>query len=160
MTQDIVKSDLLRGLSAFDSPFILESPEDIYVSAIEKLSTHFVAVGLISASDKVKVVSQYRSFVSILRAGTAPDYDDWIQFIVTHLEVQCQPELLQLFKISCLCLSPIVEVPPFLRCQFLLSHMLSVCKFHTSQCHMCQVYFEMLGLFTVFFVFWDEGQSC
>ena len=112
MMHDIVKSELLRGLSAHDSPVILESPEDVYVSAFEKLSTHFVAVGLISESDKVKAVSQYRSFVSILRTGTVPDYDDWIQFIVTHYEVQCRPELLQIFKLSCLCLAPIVEVPP------------------------------------------------
>ena len=112
MTRDIVRSDLLRGLSAFDSHVILESPEDVYVSAIEKLSTHFVAVGLISSSDKIKAVSQYRSFVSILRSGTSLNYDNWIQFLVTHYEVQCRPELLQLFRLSCLCLAPIVDVPP------------------------------------------------
>ena len=112
MTHDIVRSDLLRGLSAFDSSVILESPEDVYVAAIEKLSTHFVAVGLISSSDKIKAVCHYRSFVSLLRSGTALNYDDWIQFLVTHYEVQCRPELLQLFRLSCLCLAPIVVVPP------------------------------------------------
>ena len=69
------------------------------------MSTHFVAVGLISLSDKVKAVSQYRSFVSILPSGTSLNYDDWIQFLVTHYEVQCRPELLQLFRLSCLCLA-------------------------------------------------------
>ena len=167
MTHDIVRSDLLRGLSAFDSPVILESPEDVYVSAIEKLSTHFVANGLISASDKVKAVSQYRSSVSILCSGTALNYDDWIKFPVTHYEVQCRPELLQLFRLSCLCLAPIVDVPPFLRCQFLLwspirahsSHVLSVCRFRTNQSHMYQVYSEMLGLSAAFFVFGTRDRA-
>ena len=112
MAHSIVKSDLLRGLSAFDSPVVLESPEDVYLSAIEKLSSHFVAVGLITSSDKVKSVSQYRSFVSKLRTETIPSFDNWIQFIVTHYEIQCRPELLRLFKLSCLCLAPVVDVPP------------------------------------------------
>ena len=98
MTHDIVRSDLLRGLSAFDSSVILESPGDVYVAAIEKLSTHFGAVGLISSSDKIKAVCQYRSFVSILRSGTALNYDDLIQFLVTHYEVQCRPESPFLFE--------------------------------------------------------------
>ena len=52
MALDIVRSDLLKGLSAFDPSVILESPEDVYVAAIEKLFAHFVEVGLISSSDK------------------------------------------------------------------------------------------------------------
>ena len=112
VNHDIVKSDLLRGLSAFDSPVVLESPEKVYVAAVEKLSSHFVTTGLFSSTDKVRAVSQYRSFVSKLRVGTIPEYDDWIQFVASHYEVQCRPELLQLFRHSCLCLVPIVDVPP------------------------------------------------
>ena len=112
VTHDIIKSVLLKGLSAFDSPVVLESPEDVYIAAVEKLSLHFEATGLCSSTDKVRAVSQYRSFVSKLRAGPIPGYDDWVQFVASHYEVQYRPELLQLFRHSCLCLAPIVEVPP------------------------------------------------
>ena len=61
---DSVKSNLLRGLSALDSSAILVSPENVYTEPIEKLFTHFVIVGLFSSSDKVKMVTQYRSFIS------------------------------------------------------------------------------------------------
>ena len=109
---DIVKSDLLRGLSAFDSSVVLESPEKVYVAAIEKLSSHFVTTWLFSSSDKVKQISQYRSFIPKLRSEPVPRHDDWIHFIANHYEVQCRPELLQLFKRSCLCLASFVEIPP------------------------------------------------
>ena len=112
MGHGIVKSKLLRGLSAFDSSVMLESPEDVYVDAIEKLSSHFVSTGLFSSSDKVKQISQYRSFVTKLRTSPVPEHDDWIQFVVEHYEIQCRPELMRLFKHSCLCLVPFVEIPP------------------------------------------------
>ena len=104
MNQDIVKSDLLRCLSAFDSPVILESPEDVYTVAIEQLSSHFVSVGIFSSNDKVRMVSQYQSlFVSKVRTETVPEYDDWILFIATHYEIQCGPKRQRLFKHSCAC---------------------------------------------------------
>ena len=84
MAHDLVKSKLARGLSSFDSPVMLESPEEVYVSAIERLSGHFVSTCLLTPSDKVKVVSQYRSFVTQLRGGPIPDYDDWVHFIANH----------------------------------------------------------------------------
>ena len=112
MTHDIIKSALLRGLSVFDSPVVLESPGEVYISAIGKLSSHFVATGLFSSTDIVRAVSQYQSFVSKLRAGPISGYDDWVQFVASHYEFQCRHELLQLFRHSCLCLAPIVEVPP------------------------------------------------
>ena len=112
MAHDLVKSKLTRGLSSFDSPVMLESPEEVYVSAIEKLSGHFVSTGLLTPSDKVKVVSQYRSFVTQLRGGPIPNYDDWVHFIANHYEIQCRPQLMQLFKHSCLCLISTVEIPP------------------------------------------------
>ena len=112
MNYDVVRSNLLRGLSAFDSPVVLESPEDVYTTAIEKLSSHFVSVGLFSSNDKVRMTSQYRSFVTKLRSDPAPVFDDWIQFVVTHYEIQCRPELLRLFRFPCLTLAPVVDVPP------------------------------------------------
>ena len=112
MNYEIVKSDLLRGLSAFDSLVVLESPEYVYTTAIEKLSSHFVLVGLISSNDKVLAVSQYRSFVTKIRSNHMPEYDDWIQFNLTHYEIQCRRELLRLFRLSCLSLAPVFDVPP------------------------------------------------
>ena len=102
----------MRGLSAFDSSVILESPENVYVAAIDKLSSHFVSIGLFSSGDKVKQMSEYRSFVTKLRLIPLPSYDDWVHFLVNHYEIQCRPHLLQLFKDSCLCLVPFVEIPP------------------------------------------------
>ena len=106
-----VKSKLVRGLSAFDPAVIFEGPEANYAIAIEKLSSHFVTVGLLTSSDKVKIISQYRSFVTKLRAEPVPDYDCWIQFISSHYELQCRSELLRLYKFACLCLSPHVDMP-------------------------------------------------
>ena len=100
MTRDIIKSDLLKGLSVSEFLVVLESPEEVYITAIEKLFSYFLATGLFSSNDKVRAVSQYRSFVSMLRAGPIPGYDDWVQFVASHYEVQCRPELLQLFRHS------------------------------------------------------------
>ena len=91
---------------------VLESLEDVYTTAIEKLSSHFVSIGLFSSYDKERVVSQYRSLVTKIRSDPAPEYDDWIQFVVTHYEIQCRPDLLRLFSLSCLSLAPVVVVPP------------------------------------------------
>ena len=46
-----VNSGLLRGLSTFDPAVILDGPEDHYTTAIEKLSSHFVSMKLITSSD-------------------------------------------------------------------------------------------------------------
>ena len=107
-----IKSRLIRGLSAFDPAVILVGPEANYTDAIEKLTSHFVSVNLITSSVKVKVVSQYRSLAVKLRSGDSPEYDDWITFLTSHYELQCRPELFQLFKYSCLCLPPRVVMPP------------------------------------------------
>ena len=58
------------------------------------------------------MVSQYRSFVTKRRSDPVPEYDDWIQYMVTHYEIQCRPELLRLFRFSSLSLAPVVDVPP------------------------------------------------
>ena len=114
MSHDFVQSDLLRGLSAFDPAVIFENSEEHYITAINKLTSHFVSVGLLSSSDKVKVISQYRSLVTKLRVGSAPEYNDWIHFMPSYYELQCRPELFRFFKHSCLCLAPVVELPsPF-----------------------------------------------
>ena len=112
LSHSIVKSDLIRGLSAFDPSVVFEGSEEHYTSAIGKLSTHFANTGWITASDKVKISSQYRSFVVKVRTNPNPQYDDWIHFLASHYEMQCRVELFQLFKYSCMCLPPLVEIPP------------------------------------------------
>ena len=112
LQHEIIGSDLIRGLSSFDPAVILENSEKNYLTAIQKLSTHFVSSGWITSSDKVKIVSQYRAFVTKVRSSTIPEYDDWIQFLSTSFEMQCRAELFQLFKYACLCLPPLVEMPP------------------------------------------------
>ena len=112
LCHDVIKSDLIRGLSAFDSSVMIEGPEEHYSSAIEKLSSYFSSAGWISSSDKVKIISQYRSFVTKLRAGPIPEYEDWVHFLSSHYEIRCRSELLQLYKYSCLCLPPLIEMSP------------------------------------------------
>ena len=112
LEHEIVKSDLIKGLSSFDPSVMIEGAEEHYSVAIEKLSGYFSNAGWISASDKVRITSQYRSFVTKLRVQPIPEYDDWIHFLSTHYEIRCRPELFQLFKYSCLCLPPLVKVPP------------------------------------------------
>ena len=75
LEQENVRSKLVRGISAFDSAVIFDGPEAKYAVAIEKLSSHFVSTGLYTSGDKVKIISQYRSFVTKLRAEPVPEYD-------------------------------------------------------------------------------------
>ena len=65
-----------------------------------------------TASAKVKAVSQYRSFAIKLRSKNGIIRTNWIHFLISHYEMQCRPELLQLFKHACLCLPPVVTSPP------------------------------------------------
>ena len=58
------------------------------------------------------MISQYRSFAVKLRSESILDRGDWIHFISAHHEIQCRPELFQLYKLSCLCLPPLVDTPP------------------------------------------------
>ena len=111
LSHDLINSDLARGLSAFDVAVMFEGPEKHYVTAIEKLSAHFVSAGWITPSDKVKVTGQYRSLDTKLQANPIPDYDDWIHLLSSHYEIHCRPELFQVFKYSCLCLPPLVKMP-------------------------------------------------
>ena len=111
MEHENIKSKLMRGLSAFDPAVMLDGSEADYTVAIESLSSHFVSAGLVSSSDKVKAVSQYRALVTKLRLEPALEYEDWIHFISSHHELQCRPELFLLYKFSCLCLPPLVEMP-------------------------------------------------
>ena len=74
-----VQSDILRGLSAFDSAVIFENPKDLYVIAIEKLTPDFVSVGLFSPSDKVKAVGHfYQSCVLRLILNAAFGFILWL----------------------------------------------------------------------------------
>ena len=41
LAHEIVKSELIRGLSAFDHAVMLDGPEKNYLSAIENLTSHF-----------------------------------------------------------------------------------------------------------------------
>ena len=76
--------------------------ETNYTVAIEGLSSHFVSAGLISSSDRVKTVSQYRAFATKLQSEPTLEYDEWIHFISSHHELQCRPELFLVYNFSCL----------------------------------------------------------
>ena len=111
LDHELVQSNLTRRMAAFDLAMMVEGPETNYVSAIEKLSTHFVSTGWLSPSEKVKVVSQYRAFVTLLRANPLPEINDLVQFLAAHYEMQNRPELYQLFRYSCLYLPSNVTLP-------------------------------------------------
>ena len=104
LSYELIKSDLARGLSAFDVAVMFDGPEKHYVTVIEKLSSHFVSAGRITPSDEVKATSQYRSFNTKMRANPVPN-------LSSHYEIHCRPELFQLFKYSCLCLPSLITMP-------------------------------------------------
>ena len=106
LEHEIINSNLARGLFSFDYVMMVEGPEDNYIIAVEKLSSCFVATGWISPSNKVKADSQYRSFVTFLRASAVAYNDEWVQFLSSHYGMHCRPGLMQLFRYSCLCLPP------------------------------------------------------
>ena len=111
LTHEIVTSDLMRGLSAFDPAVMLDGPEQNYVGAIECLSSYFVSKGWLTASNKVTCVSEYRAFTVKLRLVENIPRDGWIQYLVSHYEMQCRPSLLQVFRFACLCLPPVMSIP-------------------------------------------------
>ena len=78
LSHEVIKSDLIKGLSSFDPSVIFEGSEEHYTASIEKLAIYFVARGCISASDKTKATNQYRSFVTKLRHCPVSDNEDWI----------------------------------------------------------------------------------
>ena len=101
---DIKSSDLIRGMSCFDSSVLLDSPESHYRDCIERLVNFFSASGWISVTTKDVVVSQYRSLVTKLREDHA-QIDDWFNFLCSGHEMRCRPELHLVFKYACLCIS-------------------------------------------------------
>ena len=111
LSHEIIKSDLIRGLACVDSGVKLHGSEDQYVAAVECLTGHFVQIGWLNLSEKTKSVSQYRSIVSKFRTVNMRQVEDWFQFLVSHYELQCRPELHKLFKLSSLCLPPLVQIP-------------------------------------------------
>ena len=111
LSHDILKSTLLRGLSCFDHAVILDGSEQNYTIAIEDLTSYFVSTGVISAGDKTKAVSQYRSFVTKLRANDNVPRCDWVLYLGSHYEMQSRTELSRVFRVSCLCLPPVITIP-------------------------------------------------
>ena len=106
----IVKSDLIRGVSSFDSAVMLDGEERLYLPAIELLTTYFASHCWITESDKTKSVSQYMSLVTNFSSCQIGRPDDWSTFLSSHYELHCRTELHQVFKYSCLCLPPDAKV--------------------------------------------------
>ena len=105
LSHNLIKSDLARDLSAFDVAVMFDGSEKHYVTAIEKLSSHFVSAGWITPSDKMKATSQYRSFNTKMRANAVPNYDDWIHYLSSHHEIHCRPSYFNCSKTPvCVCL--------------------------------------------------------
>ena len=98
LSHEIVKPNLVRGLSCFDSAVILQGTEEQYIAALERLTSHFVNIVWSSSSEKIKAVSQYFSFVAKLRVCDVTLPENWFQVLVSHYELQCRPKLCQLFK--------------------------------------------------------------
>ena len=112
LSHKIIKSDLIRGLAFFDSVVILHGSEGQNLKAVECLTTHFVGLGWLNPSEKTRAISQYRSLVSKFRASNVGQQDDWFEFLVSHYELQCPPDLHQLLIPSSLCLPPLIQTPP------------------------------------------------
>mgnify|MGYP000868994366 CR=1 FL=1 len=108
---EILHDKLLKGLSAFDVSVVHDSAENIYTEAIEDLTTHFVSTGWLNSPKKSLAVSQYKAFVTKIRCANSTRPSNWIESLSSEYEMQNRPELLSVFKLSCLCL-PVSTVLP------------------------------------------------
>ena len=106
----IATSDLIRGLSSFDSAMMLDVEEKNYLPSIEMLTTYFTTQSWITVSDKTKAVSQYRSLVTKFLSSQVCRPDDWFGFLCSCCELHCQLELYRVIKYSCLCLPPKAKI--------------------------------------------------
>ena len=59
--------------------------------------------GWITSNEKIKAVSQYRSFVTKIRACVVTLLGGWFQFLSSHNELH------RLVKCACLCLPPLIQ---------------------------------------------------
>ena len=75
LNHEVVKSDLVRGLSSFDTAVIYDGMEEHYTSAIDKLTRHFTSI-------EDKALNQYQSFVTKLRSNSPPVSVDWTHYLV------------------------------------------------------------------------------
>ena len=105
LEHEIANSGLIKGLCAFDPAVILDGPESHYITAIEKLSSHFVSMKLITSSDKAKVTSQYRSLV--INCAPSQSWPTMIGFTSFQLITRSNVGLSCFVYIS----SPVYECP-------------------------------------------------
>ena len=103
LNHDVLRSDLVRGLSCFDPAVLLDSPEKHYRDCIERLVSYFAECGWLPTTSKDLVVSQYRSFVSKIRKEKV-NPDDWLEFLSGSYEMRNRSELHNVFKYACLCI--------------------------------------------------------
>ena len=97
-------SQLVRGLSSFDPGVLMHSPETIYTESIQLLVNAFKSSGWITAPETTLVVSQYRSFVTKIRADSTLVPIDPVGFLSTNWELQSRAALYKVFRRACLCI--------------------------------------------------------
>ena len=93
---------LLKGLSSFDSSVLLYSPPSIYTESIQFLVNELRSSGWLSTAEATLVTSQYRAFVTKLRADGVLLLADYVGFLSSFWDLQSRESLYKVFKLSCL----------------------------------------------------------
>ena len=108
----IRKSKLVRGSSIFDEGVIRHGEETNYCHDAEFLCDYLIQQQWISAASKPLVMSEYRSFVEKFRS-CSPVYDGtWVDFLSGYYELHSRENLFTVFKLCCLSLSVVYNIPP------------------------------------------------
>ena len=108
----IRKPKLIHGSSIFDEGVIRRGEENNYCHDAELLCDYLIQQQWISANSKLLVMSEYRSFVKKFRS-CFPVYDGvWVESLSGYYELHSRENLFAVFKLCCLSLSGVSNIPP------------------------------------------------
>ena len=123
LNHELVSTDLIRELSSFDIAVIIDGPERHYINAVEKLTLYFVDSGWIFPSDKVKCVSQYRSFTTKLRVDSITKATIGYNSLPRIMKCKSDPICFICSATHVSAYSHLLAELIVLRCQFLTYHL-------------------------------------
>ena len=106
------KSKIVRGMSIFDEGVVRHGEESDYSHECEQLCDYLSRHQWIPNSAEPLVLSEYSSFVEKFRSNDISCDEDWISFLSRFYELHCRENLFTVFKLCCLSLKDVREVPP------------------------------------------------
>ena len=119
LNQSGVASDIVKGLACFDPYVLFKTPHEFSTSCFEQLYTSFRLRRWVLSSNASLCREQYLELIDYLRNLYPSTVDpvaavpDLIDFMVNLTFLQNRPNLLHLFRLSCLCLTnSVTDLPP------------------------------------------------